>query len=59
MGDGTAVTGRVTYAAIRSADQVLHFGVAHSKRDEDMDITVLEVAYTKGPYHIQSEFISS
>jgi phosphate-selective porin OprO/OprP len=59
VGDGTAVTGRVTYAPIRSADQVLHFGVAHSNRDEDIDITGLEVAYTKGPYHIQSEFISS
>jgi phosphate-selective porin OprO/OprP len=57
--DGTAVTGRVTYAPIKSADQVLHFGVAHSNRDEDTDITGLEVAYARGPYHIQSEFISS
>ncbi|MFT6283894.1 MAG: phosphate-selective porin OprO/OprP [Arenicella sp.] len=57
--DGTAVTGRVTYAPIKSADHVLHFGVAHSNRDEDIDITGLEVAYAKGPYHIQSEFISS
>jgi phosphate-selective porin OprO/OprP len=57
--DGTAVTGRVTYAPINSADQVLHFGVAHSNRNEDLEITGLEVAYGKGPYHIQSEFISS
>mgnify|MGYP000172993338 CR=1 FL=1 len=59
VGDGTAVTGRVTDAPIKSADHVLHFGVAHSNRDEDIDITGLEVAYAKGPYHIQSEFISS
>lgn len=58
-GDGTAVTGRVTYAPIKSADHVLHFGVAHSNRDQDIDIIGFEVAYTKGPYHIQSEFISS
>ena len=58
-GDGTAVTGRVTYAPIKSADHVLHFGVAHSNRDQDIDIIGVEVAYTKGPYHIQSEFISS
>jgi phosphate-selective porin OprO/OprP len=58
-GDGTAVTGRVTYAPIKSANQVFHLGVAHSNRDQDIDITGLEVAYTKGPYHIQSEFISS
>jgi phosphate-selective porin OprO/OprP len=57
--DGTAVTGRVTYAPIRSANQVLHLGVAHSNRDKDVDITGIEVAYAKGPYHIQSEFISS
>jgi phosphate-selective porin OprO/OprP len=57
--DGTAVTGRVTYAPIKSVDQVLHFGLAHSNRNEDMEITGLEVAYAKGPYHIQSEFISS
>jgi phosphate-selective porin OprO/OprP len=57
--DGTAVTGRVTYAPIKSANHVLHFGVAHSNRDQDIDITGLEFAYAKGPYHIQSEFISS
>jgi phosphate-selective porin OprO/OprP len=57
--DATAVTGRVTYAPIESADQVLHFGLAHSNRDADLDITGLEVAYANGPYHIQSEFISS
>ena len=57
--DGTAVTGRVTYAPIKSANQVLHLGVAHSNRDADVDITGIEVAYTRGPYHIQSEFISS
>jgi phosphate-selective porin OprO/OprP len=57
--DATAVTGRVTYAPIKSADEVLHIGVAHSHRDEDLDITGLEVAYAKGRYHIQSEFISS
>jgi phosphate-selective porin OprO/OprP len=57
--DGTAVTGRVTYAPIKSADEVLHIGGAHSRRDEDLDITGLEVAYARGRYHIQSEFISS
>jgi phosphate-selective porin OprO/OprP len=57
--DGTAFTGRVTYAPIKSVDQVLHFGVAHSNRNEDVEITGLEVAYAKGSYHIQSEFISS
>jgi phosphate-selective porin OprO/OprP len=59
VSDGTAVTGRVTYTPINSADHILHLGVAHSNRDEDVDITGIEVAYTKGPYHIQSEFISS
>lgn len=59
INDGTAVTGRVTYAPIKSAEQVLHFGLAHSNRDEDVDITGLELAYVKGSYHIQSEFISS
>lgn len=58
-GGGTAVTGRVTYAPIKTADHVLHFGVAHSNRDDDIDITGLEVAYANGPYHVQSEFISS
>ena len=57
--DGTAVTGRVTFAPIKYADEIFHIGVAHSHRDEDIDITGLEVAYAKGPYHIQSEFISS
>jgi len=57
--DGTAVTGRVTYAPIKSADQVLHFGVAHSNRNAALDVTGLEVAYAKGSYHIQSEFVSS
>jgi phosphate-selective porin OprO/OprP len=57
--EGTAVTGRVTYAPIKSADHVLHFGLAHSNRDEDIDISGFEVAYAKGPYHVQSEFISS
>jgi phosphate-selective porin OprO/OprP len=57
--DGTAVTGRVTYAPIEFADQVLHFGIAHSSRHDDVDLTGLEVAYAKGPYHIQSEFIYS
>ena len=59
VNDGTAMTGRVTYAPIKSANEVLHFGVAHSNRDEDLDITGLEVAYAIGRYHIQSEFISS
>jgi phosphate-selective porin OprO/OprP len=59
VGDGTAVTGRVTYAPIKSADHLLHFGVAHSNRDNDLDITGLEVAYSIGSYHMQSEFISS
>lgn len=57
--NGTAVTARMTYAPINYVDHVLHLGVAHSKRDEKIDITGLEVAYAKGPYHIQSEFISS
>jgi phosphate-selective porin OprO/OprP len=57
--DGNAVTGRVTYVPIKSADHVLHFGVAQSNRDEDVDITGLEVAYSNGSYHIQSEFRSS
>ena len=57
--DGTAVTGRVTYAPFKSVDQVLHFGVAYSKRAANVDITGLELAYGKGSYHIQSEFISS
>jgi phosphate-selective porin OprO/OprP len=57
--DGTAVTGRVTYAPIKSSDHVLHFGAAHSNRDNDLDITGLEAAYVKGPFHLQSEFISS
>jgi phosphate-selective porin OprO/OprP len=59
VSDGTAITGRVTYTPIKSIEHVLHFGVAHSNRNEDIDITGLEVAYAKGPYHIQSEYISS
>jgi phosphate-selective porin OprO/OprP len=59
VNDGTAVSGRVTYAPIKVAAHVLHFGVAHSNRDKDIDITGLEVAYARGAYHIQSEFISS
>nr|WP_297349526.1 porin [uncultured Glaciecola sp.] len=59
VGDGTAMTGRVTYTPIKSVNHVLHFGVAHSNRDNDVDITGLEVAYAKGPYHMQSEFISA
>lgn len=57
--DGNAVTARMTYAPIMSVDRVLHLGMAHSNRDEDIDITGFEVAYAKGSYHIQSEFISS
>ncbi len=57
--DGIAVTSRMTYAPIMSVDHVLHLGMAYSNRDEDIDITGFEVAYAKGPYHIQTEFISS
>jgi phosphate-selective porin OprO/OprP len=58
INDGTAVSGRVTYAPIKVAAHVLHYGVAHSNRDKDINITGLKVAYTRGTYHIQPEFIS-
>ena len=58
-GHGSAVTGRVTYSPIKLSDQVLHLGLAHSSRAADVDMTGLEVAYANGPYHVQSEFVSS
>jgi phosphate-selective porin OprO/OprP len=58
-GHGSVVTGRVTYSPIKSSDQVLHLGIAHSSRAADVDMTGLEVAYANGPYHVQSEFVSS
>lgn len=57
--DGTAFTGRVTYSPIKSTDHILHLGLAHSNRDNDIEMTGLEAAYVNGPYHLQSEFISS
>ncbi len=58
-GDGAAVTGRVTYNPIKSGDQVLHLGLAHSNRAADVDMTGVEVAYASGSFHVQSEFVTS
>jgi len=57
--DGTAVTGRVTYTPIKTNDQVLHLGLARSNRNDNINHTGFELAYVNGPYHIQSEFVSS
>lgn len=57
--DGAAVTGRVTYTPIQSSEQVLHMGLAHSNRAADLAVTGVELAYSNGPYHIQTEFMSS
>lgn len=59
VGDGAAVTGRVTYNPIRTSEQVLHLGLAHSNRAADVDMTGVELAYAQGPYHVQTEFMSS
>lgn len=58
-GDGAAFTGRVTYNPIKSSNEVLHLGLAHSNRANDLDMTGLELAYSNGPYHIQSEYMTS
>jgi phosphate-selective porin OprO/OprP len=58
-GDGAAVTGRVTYSPIKSSDQVLHLGLAYSNRAADVDMTGFELAYVKGPYHLQTEYVTS
>ncbi|MEP2651900.1 MAG: porin [Paraglaciecola sp.] len=59
VGDGSAITGRVTYSPIHSKEQVLHVGLAHSNRAADVDMTGVELAYSHGPIHLQSEFVSS
>jgi len=59
VGDGAAVTGRVTYSPIKSSDQVLHLGLAYSNRAADVDMTGVELAYSKGPYHLQTEYVTS
>jgi len=59
VGDGAAVTGRVTYSPIKSSDQVLHLGLAYSNRAADVDMTGVELAYSKGPYHLQAEYVTS
>ena len=59
VGDGAALTGRVTYTPIKSSDQVLHLGMAYSNRAADIDMTGLELAYAKGPYHLQTEYVTS
>jgi phosphate-selective porin OprO/OprP len=58
-GNGAAVTGRVTYSPINANEQVLHLGLAHSNRNDDVSSTGVELAYANGNYHIQSEFVSS
>ena len=58
-GDGAAVTGRVTYSPIKSSDQVLHLGLAYSNRAADVNMTGVELAYSKGSYHLQTEYVTS
>lgn len=58
-GDGSAITGRLSYSPIHSSDEVLHLGLAYSNRAADVDMTGLEFAYSNGPYHLQSEYVSS
>ena len=58
-GDRAAVTGRVTYSPIKSSDQVLHLGLAYSNRAADVNMSGVELAYSKGSYHLQTEYVTS
>jgi phosphate-selective porin OprO/OprP len=58
-GDGAAVASRVTYNPIKSSEQLLHLALAHSSRATEVEATGVELAYVQGPYHFQSEFMSS
>lgn len=58
-GDGSAITGRVTYSPYETDDSVVHLGVAYTDRAADFDAYGLEAAYVQGPYHIQSEYFSA
>ena len=58
-GNGMAVTGRVTYSLINANEQVLHLGLAHSNRNDDVSNTGVELAYADGAYHVQTEYVSS
>ena len=49
-GDRAAVTGRVTYSPIKSSDEVLHLGLAYSNRAADVNMSGVELAYSKGSY---------
>lgn len=64
--DNKAMTGRVTYAPIKSDDMVLHLGAGYTTRDygtdgnpatpEDFDAYNLEVGFVAGPFHAQAEY---
>lgn len=55
----TAFTGRVTYSPVKTKDSVIHFGAGYSNRSSDVEIAGLEFAASKGPFHVQTEYMKS
>ena len=59
--DNKAVTGRVTFAPVKSDDLVVHLGAGFSSRDADSsdderDVYNVELATAAGPFHAQAEY---
>ena len=57
--DNTAITGRVVYNPIKTADSVVHLGAAYSDRSSNGEMLGLEFVATKGPFAIQSEYFDT
>tara|TARA_R110002167_G_scaffold71688_4_gene202088 strand:+ start:2905 stop:4002 length:1098 start_codon:yes stop_codon:yes gene_type:complete len=62
--DNTAITGRVTFAPIKTATTVVHLGAGATRRDADVsadevDTYNIELAGAFGPFHAQAEYFDS
>lgn len=65
----TALTGRVTFAPVKSEAMVLHLGAAYTTRDadtdgnpatsEEVDTYSLELGLVSGPFHAQAEYFDA
>lgn len=65
----TAMTGRVTFAPVKSDDMVVHLGASYTTRDadidsdpattEEIDAYNLELALVTGPFHAQAEYFDA
>ena len=58
-GDDAAITGRFTYAPVKTKTSLIHLGLGYSNRADDLELAALEIAGTYGAFHAQAEYMEA